>query len=135
MKKVLIVEDDTFVSRMYGRAFKLDGYETEFMGDGEEALNRLKTGENLPSVILMDIAMPKMDGYSLLEKIKQDDRLKNIPVAVLTNSATEGEARRFMEIGADLYLIKIQHSSKELVQKINTLVAEKSGEKSKNKIE
>ena len=127
MKKILIVEDDTFVSRMYGRAFKLDGYETEFMTDGESALNRLKTGLDLPSVIIMDIAMPKMNGYNLLENIKVDERLKNIPVAILTNSATEEEAKRFMKLGADLYLIKIQHSSKDLVQKINDLLDNRKG--------
>jgi CheY-like chemotaxis protein len=127
MKKILIVEDDTFVSRMYGRAFKLAGYETEFMGDGESALNRLKTGIDLPTVVVMDIAMPKMNGYNLLENIKTDERLKNIPTAILTNSATEEEAKRFMSLGADLYLIKIQHSSKDLVKKIDDLLDNRKG--------
>jgi CheY-like chemotaxis protein len=108
---------------MYGRAFKMDGFETEFMADGESAINRLLTHTNLPSVIIMDIAMPKMNGHELLEKIKQDPMLKNIPVAVLTNSATEEQAKRFISLGADLYLIKIQHSSKELVAKINGLLS------------
>lgn len=124
MNSILIVEDDVFVSRMYGRAFRAAGFEIESVSDGVAALERLSR-DPVPSALLMDIMMPKMGGFELLQNIKKDSRLKVLPIAVLTNSFVQEDEKHFLELGADLYLIKIENSSKDIVSKIEGLIRKK----------
>lgn len=121
MSRILIVEDDVFVSRMYERVFRTAGFEVEIAGDGVIALARLAR-DPVPSAILLDVMMPKMGGFELLQNIKKDARLKNMPVAVITNSFVQEDEKHFLELGADIYLIKIENSSKEIVSKIESLI-------------
>jgi CheY-like chemotaxis protein len=107
---------------MYDRAFKIAGYDVAISPDGEAALEHLRSAPEKPSVIMMDVAMPKMGGLALLKEIKKQPVLASIPVAVLTNSYTEETADQFMAGGANLYLVKISHSSKEIVQKMDELI-------------
>lgn len=125
MNRILIVEDDAFVSRMYGRAFRTAGFEIETAPNGEVAMASLAK-DPIPSAILLDIMMPKMGGYELLQLIKKDKRLDKIAIAVLTNSFVLEDEKHFLEAGADLYLIKIENSSKEVVRKIINLIGEKN---------
>ncbi|MFA6095617.1 MAG: response regulator [Candidatus Paceibacterota bacterium] len=125
MNRILIAEDDVFVSRMYGRVFRAAGFEVETVPDGEVALARLAQ-DPLPSIILMDIMMPKMGGFELLERIKKDPRLTRLPVVVLTNSFVADDEKRFLGLGADLYLIKIENSAKDVVRKIENLIHRKN---------
>jgi len=122
MKKILIVEDDEKISRMYERMFRFDGFDIELAFNGLEAINKLKLSEILPSVILMDVSMPEMNGYTLLKEIKKEERFKNIPVAVLTNSFIRDFSQEFYELGADLYLVKLNQTSEGMVGKINNLI-------------
>lgn len=124
MSRILIVEDDVFVSRMYGRVFRTAGFEVETAGDGVVALARLAK-DPVPSAILLDVMMPNMGGFELLQNIKKDARLKNMPVAVITNSFVQEDEKHFLELGADMYLIKIENSSKEIVSKIESLINKK----------
>ena len=123
MKKILIIEDDSFVSRMYERAFKIGGYEVEVEANGEAGLARLRSDAPKPSVIVMDVMMPGMNGVELLTEIKKDPSTSSIPLAVLTNSFTKETADHFITLGADLYLVKIAHSSKDIVQRMDDLIA------------
>jgi CheY-like chemotaxis protein len=104
------------------RAFKLGGYEVFLAQNGEDALTMLLSGNLIPDVIVMDVAMPKLGGLGLLKKIKQEVRLNTIPVAVLTNSFTPHTMEDFKEADADLYLVKMVHSPKEVVRKVDGLV-------------
>ena len=81
----MIVEDDSFMIQLYHNLFKLEGFEVELAKDGLEALDKLKTAEKVPDIILLDIMMPRMDGFEFLRQRNKVDKLKNIPVVVLPN--------------------------------------------------
>ena len=120
--KIFLIEDNMEVSRMYERAFRLNGYEIEIAYDGETALQRLSDKESLPSAIVMDVMIPHLNGVELLERFRQDPRLAQVPVAVLTNSFRKEDEERFLALGAKLYMVKIDHRSAEVVEKIERLI-------------
>jgi CheY-like chemotaxis protein len=122
MAKLFIAEDDPLMSRMYERAFRLGGHEITMAADGEEALATLEKMDPKPEVILLDIMMPKMSGFDVLRKVKEDQNLKNIPVILLTNLAGQEDADKGLELGAVLYLIKSQYSPKQVVEKIEEII-------------
>lgn len=123
MTRLFIAEDDPLMSRMYERAFRLGGHELTLAHDGEEALALLQKMEEKPTLILLDIMMPKMNGFDVLRKIKEDEKLKSIPVIMLTNLAGESDAEKALGLGAVLYLVKSQYSPKEVVGKVQEIIA------------
>lgn len=125
MKKILIVEDDTEIGRMLERAFRLANFESVLLTDGESSLNYLRQTEILPDAIIMDVIMPKMSGLDLLRTIKEENNLKKIPVIVLTNSFLKENAEQFIALGADMYLVKIDHKANEIIEKVNKLINNK----------
>lgn len=122
MAKLFIAEDDPLMSRMYERAFRMGGHELTMAGDGEEALTALGKMEPKPSVILLDVMMPKMSGFDVLRKVKADEKLKTIPVILLTNLAGEADAQKGLELGAVLYLVKSQYDPKQVVTKVEEII-------------
>jgi DNA-binding response OmpR family regulator len=122
MSKLLIVEDDPLISRMYEKAFKASGHEIFLAGDGEKALEMLQIEGNRPNIILLDVMMPKMNGFDVLRKLEADEKLKNIPVILLTNLAGQQDAEKGLELGAVLYLVKSQYSPKEIVEKVEQII-------------
>lgn len=119
MKKVFIFEDDPSISRLYSQAFKLSGYESKVFFSGEDAENKLLTAK--PDVILLDIMMPKVNGFEVLEKIKANILLKDIPVMVLTNLSSlpggEADLEKARSMGAVDVIIKSQTDPKDVVAK------------------
>lgn len=122
MAKLFIAEDDPLMSRMYERAFKLGGHDITMAGDGEEALASLQKATDAPAVILLDVMMPKMSGFDVLRKIKEDQKLKGIPVILLTNLAGAQDAEKGLELGAVAYLVKSQYNPKQVVEKVEEIV-------------
>ncbi len=110
---------------MYERMFHLAQHETVSAKDGSEALAMLQDMNPLPDIILMDVAMPNMNGLELIEHLHDSVLVKGIPIMVLTNSIKEEEAHRFMDRGASLYVVKMDHEPKEIVQKIEELISNK----------
>src|SRR5207244_4345919 len=115
MAKLFIAEDDPLMSRMYERAFKAGGHDITMAGDGEEAMQKLPTMEPKPALILLDVMMPKMNGFDVLRKLKADANLKAVPVILLTNLAGEADAQKGLELGAVMYLVKSQYEPKQVV--------------------
>ncbi len=108
-KPILLVEDDSVDVMTVKRALKDLEVASELVstGDGEEALAYLKEEENpKPSVILLDLNMPKMNGTEFLKIVKADERLKKIPVIVLTTSNSEQDIAKSFELGAAGYMVK-----------------------------
>ncbi len=108
-KPILLVEDDSVDVMTVKRALKDLEVASELVstGDGEEALAYLKEEENpKPSVILLDLNMPKMNGTEFLKIVKVDERLKKIPVIVLTTSNSEQDIAKSFELGAAGYMVK-----------------------------
>lgn len=118
-----MAEDDPLMSRMYERAFRLGGHELVMAFDGEEALEKLQKIEPKPVLIMLDVMMPKVNGFDVLRQIKQDEKLKHIPVIMLTNLAGESDAEKALGLGAVLYLVKSEYDPKEVVEKVKEIIA------------
>ena len=120
--KILIIEDDNFLIEMYTTKFELEGFNVVSAEDGEKGLVAAK--EHKPDIILLDILMPRMDGFATLTELKKDDSVKNIPVILLTNLGQKEDVKRGFELGAAGYLIKAHFMPAEVVDKIKTILAE-----------
>ena len=118
---LLIIEDDPLMSRMYQKIFKFEGFNIDTASDGEEGLSKVKSQK--PTLILLDIMMPKMNGLEVLEKLKADPATKNIPVVVLTNLAGATDADRAISMGAVKYIIKSEHEPKEVANMVKEILA------------
>ena len=118
MTRLFLAEDDPLMSRMYERMFKLSGHDLTMASDGEMALDILKKMDPKPAVALLDIMMPKKSGFDVLREMKEDPSLKSIPVILLTNLAGEQDAKKGLELGAALYMVKSQYTPKQVVEKV-----------------
>ncbi len=118
--KILIVEDDQILRDMYGAKFTAEGFEVLTAENGLIGLEVAKTKK--PSAILLDVMMPKLDGFATLKEIKADKSLKKIPVVMLTNLGQEEDIRRGQELGADDYFVKANQTPAEIVAKVKTLL-------------
>lgn len=119
-KVLLIVEDDPLMVRMYQKIFKFEGYDVDTAFDGEEGIEKVRKIK--PTVVLLDIMMPKMNGIQVLEKIKSDPDIKKIPVIVLTNLAGTQDAETALEKGAVRYIIKSEHDPKDIVRIVKEII-------------
>ncbi len=116
MKRILIVEDEEIMLDLLQRKLKTHGYEVLVARDGEEGLKSIK--EEKPDLIIMDLVMPKMDGFMVMEEIQKDEDLKKIPLIVVSNSGQPVELNRVRDLGAKDWLIKTEFNPQELVEKI-----------------
>jgi CheY-like chemotaxis protein len=121
MVSILIVEDDPLMSRMYQKIFTFEGYNVDVAVDGEQGLEKIK--KNRPTLVLLDIMMPKMNGLEVLDKIKIDPDTKSLPVIMLTNLAGVQDAETALAKGAVKYIVKSEHEPKEIVSMIKEVLA------------
>src|SRR5476649_1859821 len=119
MTKLLIIEDDPLMSRMYQKIFTFEKYEVEMAADGEEGLAKVATAK--PTLILCDVMMPKMNGLQVLEKLKADPETKAIPVVMLTNLAGQQDAENALAKGAIKYIIKSEYEPKEVADMVKEI--------------
>ena len=122
MAKIFIVEDNNELNRMYARAFALNGHEVLTAEDGEDALNQLMAMSIPPDIILLDAMLPKLDGMSLLIRIRAEHALMKIPVIILTNSIREDARSQYLDRGANGFLIKMNTDVEEVVRQAMALV-------------
>lgn len=122
MAKLFMAEDDPLMSRMYERAFRLGGHELTMASDGEEAFDKISKMDPKPTIALLDVMMPKVSGFDLLRKMKADEKLKSIPVILLTNLAGQEDAEKGLLLGAVLYLVKSQYDPKQVVTKVEEII-------------
>jgi len=101
---ILLVEDDPAVAGMYKLKLEMDGYKVTVAGDGEEGLRVAR--EQKPQLIFLDVRLPKMDGMSVLEAMRGDDRTRHIPVLILSNYGEPPLIERGLRLGAREYLLK-----------------------------
>ncbi|MCH7640641.1 response regulator [Patescibacteria group bacterium] len=113
---VLLIEDDPVLTKMYTEKFTSEGLKVLTAQDGETGLEMALT--NKIDVILLDIMLPRMSGTDLLEKLRKDDRGKNIPVIALTNLVDQAERDRAMKLGVKGYLVKAMQNPGDVVKKI-----------------
>ncbi|HCM67807.1 MAG: hypothetical protein A2898_00030 [Candidatus Kerfeldbacteria bacterium RIFCSPLOWO2_01_FULL_48_11] len=118
--KVLLVEDDAFLAGMYVTKLNLEGFQVTLASDGEQGLEEAK--RVVPELILLDIVLPKKDGFEVLKELKKDSSLKNSKVILLTNLGQREDVTKGLDLGADDYLIKAHFMPSEVVEKIKKLV-------------
>lgn len=117
---VLIVEDDNTLADMYKQKFELEGFNIALASDGDSGISKAK--ECQPNIILLDVIMPKMDGFTTLAAIKADAAIKNIPVILLTNLGQEEDMSKGSKMGAVGYLIKANLTPAEVVNKVKEVL-------------
>jgi DNA-binding response OmpR family regulator len=113
---VLIVEDEKMLAEMYATKFSMEGFEPVTANDGVDGLAQAKALK--PDIILLDIIMPKLDGFAVLKEIREDVSLKDIPVILLTNLGQDEDIKRGQGMGAADYFVKANHTPAEVVQKV-----------------
>lgn len=113
---VLIVEDDEFLANIYKTKFDMEGFKVGLATNGEEGWKSAK--KKKPDIILLDILLPKVDGYVLLKQLKEDAELKGIPVILLTNLGQKDDVDKGLELGAVDYLIKAHFKPSEVIEKV-----------------
>lgn len=121
MTKILITEDDPLMSRMYQKIFTFEGYEVIMAADGQDGLDKIRAEK--PTLVLLDIMMPKMNGLEVLEKLKADPLTKAIPVIMLTNLSSQQDADNAMLLGAVRYIVKSEHDPKEVADMVKEILA------------
>ena len=118
--KILIVDDDSFLSGIYATKLDMEGFAVTTAKDGEEGLKAVE--KELPDLILLDVLMPKLDGFETLKRLKQIEGAKDIPVIMLTNLGQKEDIEKGLEQGAVDYLIKAHFVPAEAVAKIKKVL-------------
>lgn len=119
MKKILIVDDEPNIVMSLEYTFKKNNFEVFIARDGQEALDILE--KQLPDLIILDVMMPKVDGFATLEEIKKDSRLQHCKVIFLSAKNKQKSIEKGLALGADLYVVK-PFSIKKLVEQVNELI-------------
>mgnify|MGYP001607351777 CR=1 FL=1 len=117
---VLLVEDDVFLSDIYQKKFEMEGFKVSTADNGEKGLSEVK--KKKPDIVLLDILLPKLDGFAVLEKLKADPATKSIPVILLTNLGQKDDVERGLSAGAADYLIKAHFKPSEIVDKVKKVL-------------
>ena len=115
-KKILFVEDEPTLQKELNEIFQQEGFKILSAFDGEEGL-KLAIKER-PNLILLDLILPKKDGFEVLKELKADEKMKDIPVIVLTNLEGIGDVEKAIELGATTYLVKANYKLEDVVTKI-----------------
>lgn len=118
MKTILFIEDEPNLQKTVGRYLEDEGYEVKSALDGELGLKIAK--ERKPALILLDLILPKKDGFEVLKELKADLGTKDIPVMILTNLETSADVEKALSLGATNYLVKANYELAEVVKKIKT---------------
>ncbi len=116
----MIVEDDRFLSSLMKARLEKEGFSVDQAFDGEEALVKLKS--EVPALVILDLIMPKVTGFEVLQTISITPQLTKVPVVILTNLAQDSDIEKARELGAKEYFVKVKVSIDDLVGKIKTLV-------------
>jgi len=112
----LIIEDDTFLANIYKTKFEMEGFKVSVSENGALGLADIK--KKKPDVVLLDVLLPKMDGFTVLEKAKTDKAIADIPVILLTNLGQKDDVEKGLALGAADYLIKAHFKPSETVAKV-----------------
>ncbi len=117
-KKILIVEDDEILAKLYKTKLAKEGFEIQVASDGQEGFEKAKSF--LPDLIILDLIMPRVDGFGFLQKVNQDPELssKKIPISVLSNLGQESDIKKATDMGAKDFFVKADISLTQMIDKI-----------------
>ncbi len=120
MKKILLIEDDPLILEIYASKLKKSGFNVDFATDGEIAYEKFLKDDY--DVILLDIVLPRITGFELLEKMRKQEKSKNVKVVVLSNLGQEADIKRAQKMNVEKYLIKAHYTPSEVVEKIKKVL-------------
>jgi CheY-like chemotaxis protein len=120
--RILLIEDDKFLRRACEVGLKKRGFVVLTANDGLEGLEQARSGS--PALILLDMLMPKLNGMETLEELKKDERTRDIPVVILSNSSNDSSIQHAKALGAIGYLVKASMSLHELADRVTTFLEE-----------
>jgi len=126
MKKILMIEDDRFLRKIYRDKLTRAGFDFIEATNGEEGLNKVISES--PDLVLLDLILPRKNGFDVLIEMKRNKNTKNIPVIILSNLGQESDIKRGLGLGAQNYLVKTDISLSEVVEKIKEQIIKKEKE-------
>lgn len=115
-KRILIIEDDKFLGSLLARKLEKEEFVTSLATNGMEALSKIN--ESLPNLILLDLILPNINGFEILEILKKNQKTKNTPVIILSNLGQKEDIEKSLKLGAVDYLVKAYSTPQEIVEKI-----------------
>jgi DNA-binding response OmpR family regulator len=122
MKKILLVEDEPFLTDIYTTKLERTGFEVQLVTEGDKVLGVLK--EFKPDLLVLDIILPNLDGWEVLRKIRKEKGFEELPVIILSNLGQKQEVMKGLDLGATKYLIKAHYTPSELVEEIKKILEE-----------
>jgi CheY-like chemotaxis protein len=123
-KKILIVDDDSFLLDMYAFKFSQNNFEVHTAHSGAQAIEKLKDNVN-PDVIMMDIIMPEMDGFEMLEKINNEKLSEKSVKIILSNKGQQSDVDKGNSLGVSGYVVKVNSTPSEVVEKVIEILLSK----------
>ena len=114
--KILIVEDEEALSRVLKEKFETEGFEATIVDNGADAAPTAVKFK--PDVVVLDLILPKKDGFAVLAEMKADAELKSVPIVVLSNLGEDENIKRAISLGAADYFVKTQHPINEIIEKV-----------------
>lgn len=115
-KRVLIIEDDKFLGSLLARKLEKEEFTASIAANGVEAFDKIN--ESLPNLILLDLILPNMNGFEILEVLKKNQKTKDTPVIILSNLSQKEDIEKSLKLGAADYLVKAYSTPQEIVEKI-----------------
>ena len=122
MKTILFIEDESTLQKTLGEFLRTQNYNVLSALDGEVGL--LLACKKLPDLILLDLVMPRKNGFEVIKALKENDATKNIPIIVLTNLSEMTDIDKVLELGATTYLVKGDHALADILKKVNSTLGE-----------
>lgn len=124
MKKILIVEDEAILLNVLKDRFEGDGWSVEIAENGEEAMTAIDK-KNF-DLVLLDLLLPKKDGFEVLKEVRENPELRDLPIVVLSNLGADDDIKKALTLGANDYFVKTQHPIGEILEKAKTYATGKS---------
>lgn len=113
---ILLIDSDTFLINIYQPKLEAAGYKVLIAQDGEKALEMIR--KHKPSLILLEIILPKINGWDIIKKVKKNKTLSKIPIIVFSNLSSQEDVKKTFDLGVDEYLIKAHYIPTEVIRKI-----------------
>ncbi len=120
MKNILFIEDDEFLRGVINKKLSAEGFNMISAIDGEEGIKKVK--EEKLDLVLLDLILPNIDGFTVLEKMKEDAKTSKIPVLILSNLGQKENIEKGIKLGATDYLVKAQFTPEEIVEKVKNIL-------------
>jgi len=120
MAKVLIIEDDQFLAELITKKLDDEGFEVVYAADGEKGWQAIQ--KEKPGLILLDLLLPGIDGFEVMENVKKDTELSKIPIIIISNYGQESKIQRAMSLGAKDYLVKANFTTGEIADKVRSVI-------------